>query len=430
MLKKEESRKSIFILTICVSLIIFLCSINTAYAISEQWSETFGGKNNDRATHIQQTQDSGYIITGIYQTKSGLLSTDDNAWLIKINSKGKKEWSKTFGGEKGDRAKYVQQTQDGGYIIVGETSSYGNGQSDIWLIKTDANGKQKWDKTFGNMGGESAESVEQTSDGGYIITGYGNIYEDNQVKSGAWLIKTDASGNKQWDKRFTNHPGMLYIDQTSDAGYIIIGQHQPFGDLFVTKTDERGNKTWSINYQSQQFPLYTVQQTLDGGYVVAGAKIIENMKNDAWIIKLNSNGDEQWNKTYGENKDDFIYFVQQTYDGGYIAAGSMIPALNSKNQKFAWIFKTDANGNKQWEKLFGENTEDDYFTYVQETSNGGYIALGTTSSYGKGGTDLFVVKLGDKSIDSTSSEKSTPGFSLFMGLSVFVIFFFSKKIKG
>ena len=425
MLKKEESRKSIFILTICVSLIIFLCSINTAYAISEQWSETFGDKNNDRATHIQQTQDGGYIITGIYQTKSGLLSTDDNAWLIKINSKGKKEWSKTFGGEKGDRAKYVQQTQDGGYIIVGETSSYGNGQSDIWLIKTDANGKQKWDKTFGNMGGESAESVEQTPDGGYIIIGYGNIYEDNQVKSGPWFIKTDANGNKQWDKRFlfTSYPGIVHIDQTSDNGYISIRRPSLERSSSVTKTDEEGNELWRRYYD--QFPLHAIQQTSDDGYIIASTKLITNMKNNAWIIKLNGDGDEQWNETYGENKNDNAYFVQQTSDGGYIVAGSEIPALSKTDENYAWIFKIDANGNKQWEKLYGENTEDDYFTYAQETSDGGYIALGTTSSYGKGGTDLFVVKLGDKSIDSTSSEKSTPGFSLFIGLSVFVIFFFS-----
>ena len=288
----------------------------------EEWNRTFGGTDFDEAWTVQQTNDNGYIIAGnTFSYGSG-----GSVWLIKTDENGSKQWDKIFGGTGIEKGRSVQQVDDG-YIITGTTSSYGSGGYDFWLIKTDENGSKQWDKTFGGNAFDNAYSVQQTIDGGYIIAGETRSFGvgNNDV----WLIKTDEYGNEQWNKTYggTNSDGAKAVHQTTDYGYIIIGSTSSYGgsysDVWLIKTDEFGNEQWNKTYGELEVAGGSdVQQTYDGGYIITGVTEHHNAYNsNVWIIKTDANGIMQWNKILGGVGDEEGHSIQQTVDGGYIIAG-------------------------------------------------------------------------------------------------------------
>ena len=174
------------------TLIIISCilAVGLISGCSKTFNKTFGGSDDDYIKSVQQTSDGGYILAG---RASSFWSVNPDVWLIKSDANGNKVWDKTFGGSSYDEACAVQQTSDGGYILAGYTRSFGAGKSAAWLIKTDANGNKVWDKTFGGSKNEYASAVQQTSDGGYILAGETTSFGAGGVDF--WLIKTDAKGN-------------------------------------------------------------------------------------------------------------------------------------------------------------------------------------------------------------------------------------------
>jgi parallel beta-helix repeat protein len=356
----------------------------------EEWNKTFGGVSDDLGYSIQQTKDGGYIIAGI----TDWTGDKGNAWLIKTDSNGNEEWDKTFGGSDLDGACSVQQTKDEGYIIVGTTSSYGKGNSDVWLIKTDSNGNEEWDKTFGGRYNDSAILVQQTSDEGYVIIGttdsYGAGYSD------IWLIKTDSEGKKEWDKTFGGSSFDMgnSVQQTSDEGYIIIGNTFSYGDgtgdAWLIKTDSDGNKEWNKTFGGSNGDWgYSIQQTSDDGYIITGYTESYGY-GGAWLIKTDSNGNEEWNETFGGPDYDYGLSVQQTKDGGYIIVGEMYSYGAGEDD--VWIIKTDSNGNEEWKKTIG-GSGNDVGLSVQQTEDNGYIIVGGTKSYGAGECDVWLIKI-------------------------------------
>ena len=257
-------------------------------------------------------------------------------------------WEKTFGGANLDLGYSVKQTSDGGYIITGRTTSFGNGGSDVYLIKTDGNGNELWNKTFGGTEDEQGYSVQQTTDGGYIITGRTESLGNGG--SDVYLIKTDGNGNELWNKTFggSNFNEGLSVQQTTDGGYIIAGNTSSSVDdnIYLIKTDDNGNELWNKTLGGTEDDLgYSVQQTTDGGYIVIGETTsFVNGYYDVYLIKTDGNGNELWNKTFGGIYHDVGYSVQQTNDGGYIITGKNSSFGNGDDDD-VYLIKTDGSGN-------------------------------------------------------------------------------------
>jgi hypothetical protein len=277
--------------------------------------------------------------------------------------------------------------------VVGSTASFGAGYENIFLIKTDANGNISWAKTYGGTEYDRASSVQQTSDGGYIVAGYTFSFG---AGSDVFLIKTDANGNISWAKTYggTDWDWASSVQQTSDGGYIMAGYTGSFGaggDILLIKTDANGNIIWAKTYGGTSYDeAYSVQQTSDGGYILAGeTRSFGAGDYDIFLIKTDANGNIIWAKTYGGTSYDYAYSVQQTSDGGYIMAGE----TNSFGAGFydAFLVKTDANGNIIWAKTYGGTYGDRAYS-VQQTSDGGYIVAGWTESFSAGSVDIFLIK--------------------------------------
>ena len=284
-------------------------------------------------------------------------------------------WAKTYGGSKFDDFNCVQQTADGGYIGAGVTASSGAGMKDGFLVKTDASGNVQWQQTFGGPADDGFNSVQQTADGGYIVAGY---TMDETIADLGWLVKTDAAGTKQWEQIMYsgNHQDEAQcVQQTADGGYIVAGWGAVLGhsyDGWLWKTDASGNETGLHYYGGLSADqLFSVQQTADGGYIAAGMTAsYETTPTQAWLIKTDSGLTEQWHQIFMKDDNGAFYSARQAADGGYIAAGC------SYNQHEAWLVKTDSGGTKQWDLTYGGPPTLNWGTSVQQTADGGYVMAG------------------------------------------------------
>ena len=314
------------------------------------WQKTYGSKGYDIAHSVKQITDAGYIVAG---------ESDENMLIIKLDGNGNIEWQKEYG--KGEIYS-IQQTIDGGYILVGNT------YDDILIVKLDMYGNVKWQKVIEDSSYSSSYSVQQTKDG-YILAGYVSInrgydvnYETYRYDRDAYIIKLDEEGNIQWQKTygssikniFGNYPDEIAysIQQTNDGGYIVAGD-TGFFDIWILKLDEEGNIQWQKTYSGigeDRIAVPTdpaseaIQQTSDGGYIVVGYtnSFGDKYHTDIWILKLDEEGNIQWQKTYGGEDYDEAKCVRETSDG-YIIAGETKSFGAGKDDFF--VFKVDKNGN-------------------------------------------------------------------------------------
>ena len=407
-----------------------LSGFANAQAPAIQWQKSLGGSSSDGASSIKQTNDGGYIVLGNSNSINGDVKGNHGGhdyWLVKLNNIGDTLWQKTLGGSNDESAQSVQQTSDGGYIVAGYTNSTngdvtGNhGLSDYWIVKLNSSGAIQWQKTLGGSSEDYAYSIQQTIDGGYIVAGETNSNDGNVTgnhgNSDYWIVKLNSIGTIQWQKTFggSNGESAQSVQQTSDGGYIIAGTTFPsFGiiDYWIIRLDSTGTLKWQKSLGGSN-PDYatSIEQTNDKGYIVAGNSRstdgdvtgLHGNNADFWVVKLDSSGNIQWNKCLGGYGDEGATSIHKTNDGGYIVAGySNIftgDVTNNYGDYDYWVVKLNSTGAIQWQKnLGGSNT--DYAYSIQQTSDGGYIVAGFSSSNDSdvtgnhGDKDFWVVKLG------------------------------------
>ncbi len=348
------------------------------------WTRVLGGGSFDKGYCVEQTDDLGFIIVG--ETNSYGAGGSD-VYLIKTDSLGLTEWARTIGGSEDDIGYCVQQTSDYGYIIAGMTRSFSVGSQDIYLIKTDASGYTLWTGTYGDLAHGEGKSVQQTGDNGYIIGGTTLGFEK------ALLIKTDGLGQAQWHNTYGSSSDCNYgncVDQTSDGGYIISGYRTPYpyGEdwgIYIAKADASGWMSWDqILGGPESEVCYSGRQTLDGGYILGA---YTSPFGDIRLFKTDIDGHEQWSHTYVNEGTDFCMDVQQTFEGGFIMVGQTNDVVLGYE---AYIVRTDHNGNMTWNLTVGENNSDAGYS-IKQIHDGGYIICGMCG--GPWSWDIYLIRL-------------------------------------
>jgi len=360
-------------------LSVLLCfSLVVSVDAASMWSQTYGGADDDVAYSLVATSDGGYAMAGFTCSFDG---EGFEFLLVKTDSDGVMEWNKTYGnpgaGWESNHAYSLVATSDGGYALAGETWSFGAGMADYWLVKTDSSGNVQWNRTYGGDNVDKAESVVATSDGGFVIAGIQWSFEPY----GVWLVKTDASGNMQWNKTYegTEDEGddiPRSVIATPDGGYALTG-----GPWFI-KTDALGNVQWNITYGGKEitvngtysfesYATYALVAASDGGYALAGSAV-NYIGEPPEIIPL---GITEWSAyTKGRRTDgeSSVGSLVEASDEGYTTANEESYLLQG-----LWLVKTDALGNMQWNRTYN-GTGDAWACSLVATSDGGYALSGWT----------------------------------------------------
>ena len=372
------------------SIFLFLTSLFSKAQVTFQ--KTYGGGNfGSQCSSLQQTNDSGFVLVG--RTGSFGAGSSD-VYLIKTDGAGNILWTKTFGGTGPDGGNSVRQTSDGGFILSGWTESF-SAAMNIYLIKTDANGNMLWSKTFGGSGVNEGYSAQETNDGGFILAGY--IHYFGAGNADAYLVKTNSIGDTLWTKTFggTSDDWGYSTQQTSDGGFVIAGETNSFGagnsDTYLIKTDGNGNMLWSKTFGGTGADYCnSVQQTIDGGFILSGTTASYGaVSYDLHLIKTNPSGNIIWSKTFGGSNADWGWSSQQTTDGGYVIAGET--NTFGAGYEDIYLIKTDLNGDTLWTKAIGSNNPDmGYFS--RQTKDGGLIIVGQTINTTSGNSFIYLVK--------------------------------------
>jgi hypothetical protein len=408
-------------------LIISILAINYFTTNAQHtFQKTYGGTAMDNGNSVRQTFDGGYIVVG---TTTSFGSGGGDVLAIKTNELGDTSWTKTFGGASDNEYGFcVQQTTDSGYIISGVASSFDDVAGDIYIIKLNASGDTIWTRTYGGIGYEWGAYLQQTTDGGYIIAGQTPAFGAGGFD--AYLIKIDVAGNLSWTKTYGGSGLEIgsAVQQTTDGGYILSGQIDSYGagstDFYLVKTDSTGNVVWAKAYGTPGSESgVTVKQTSDGGYIIGGTSenAIGPLGPDMCLIKTDSIGDTLWTKLYGGPMIDECYEVVQTTDGGYMMCGKSF-SFSTAGDYDVYIVKTDGQGIVQWSRSFGDSgsgSKNDIGNSIFQTNDGGYIIVGESMyGFGIGLKNIYLIKtdsLGNSGCNQGYPATATSIFSpLFM----------------
>jgi uncharacterized delta-60 repeat protein len=379
------------------------------------FKHTYGGALDDEGRSVQQTADGGYIIAG-YTCSYG--SGREDVYLVKADSEGNEEWSRVYGGANYDEGWSVRQTADGGYVIAGQTESFGAGFTDLYLVRTDPYGETLWTRTYGGTSDDYGYSVELANEGGFVIAGSTKAYgaADHDV----WLVRVNADGDTLWTRTYgiSRWEKGYSVDQTADGGYIVAGRTCANGSIwdgYLVRTDSRGDTLWTrVLGGSSHDETWSVQQTTDGGYIVAGYTCSTGSgAEDLYLVRLGPDGEVLWTRTFGWHDHDVGYSVQQTADGGFIAAGYTYG--EHVVQTAFYVVKVDSAGNTDWGTVF-DGPSYERARSVQQTTDGGYVIAGHTTSYGAGARDVYLIKtdsLGRVGVEEPETPPArAPGLSL------------------
>jgi len=403
-----------------------------------EWSKTYGGNSSDLLNCIQELRDGGYIAAG--ETSSSGTKGYSDIWILKVDSKGNEIFSKTYGGSKFDRAYIIKQTKDGGLITAGYSSSTDfdfmgiNSSAQNFLMKLDNDGNVIWKKKYGKSSVGGFVDIQETDDSGFILVGDTAFVhpcadkESNGIQK-IWILKIDETGNYVWSKTYGgNMTDLAYsIKRTKDNGYIVSGstdsncgditENKGGQDAWLLKLDENGDLEWQKTYGGSGIwdVANSIQQTNNDDYIVFGSTDSKDFDindskgmSDIWVFKINKQGDIIWSKTYGGTNQDVSIFISKsnfTIDNCYIFA-VLSSSIDGDITHYyggydGWFLKLDDDGNIKYQRNFG-GSGDDFLISTQQTKDNGYIMAGYTDSNdgdvteNRGGGDGLIIKLGVK----------------------------------
>jgi len=376
-----------------VTCLFLLSTLNICAASSTEWDILLGGSSDDLAVGIIQTDDGGFVIVG---TTHSFGAGSSDFWLTKLDTMGNMEWNRTYGGPHADTATAIIQTSDTGYAIAGTTNSFGAGDTNFWLVKVDSIGNLQWNQTYGETTAE-AKSLTQTSDSGYALVGL----QENDTNSSVWLVKTDSMGNLQWNQTYedNSHSKTVYsVVQLGDNGYVFGGSTNAYsediaGDGWLVKTDSEGVMQWNQTYDRNGGFDYVqaLIQTSDGGFTFAGNTGGFLGKN-VWIVKTDENGNIIWNTIWETPETAYFNGLIQTHDGGYIVTGATA-SLNGFFNSYMFLINVDVSGNIRWNSTY-EGLGDNKALFAVQTDDGDYVLAGTTLLTEEGAhSDIWFAKV-------------------------------------
>jgi len=344
---------------------------------SVTWSRTYG--QGSGRTPIQQTSDGGFVLA----------DRGAGVRVLKLDRRGELQWERDYMpvGYVLAEADSIQQTMDRGYIVSGQALSMGYKTGyDALLLKLDRKGNVEWSKTNGGVKDDRFTMAERTLDGGYIAVGnLESLASSNHVFNG-WVVKTDAAGNIVWQEAFVGED-IWSIDQTTNGDFLVSGTVGVSSKAYawVFKLDRGGGVMWQRAFAIADYNVgYLVRHTLDGGVMMAAeawtlSSIGDFLSSVTVFIRLDALGNSLWEKSYGASTENQPASITATLDDGFIMAGWASPVSSATGIRGPWLLKLDSRGNMVWQKLYGGLS--DFLSNVVETRNGGFVAAGLLSDY-------------------------------------------------
>jgi hypothetical protein len=391
------------------AILALLVLSSAAPAQTILWTKNHGGTQSDGAYDVTETTDGGFIVAG-FKSRANYLQ---DFHLLRTNSGGDMIWSRTFPGPLNGWGSEVLELPDGGFIAAGVIEV--NPQTfDSYVVRTDENGNLLWARQYdaGIGDDDRAHAIFLTEDGGFIIAGQAWWPEPPFGSYDVYVVKCDALGNREWTNRYKWAPEgadvALAVAQMSDGGFLIGGFTQAgTWDAYVIRTDTLGNVQWQRTYGGDWGDeAYDLKLTADGGFVLTGA-FISNAQTDTDIglVKANAAGDVEWERVYGGNDAEWGQQVWPTSDGGYLIAGHT--ASYGMGSWDGYVLRTDPNGTLLWTQIFGGESDDRGFA-VEQTRDGDAIVAGWAWSFGAGMGDVYLLKIDDGATVNVA-EGGAPG---------------------
>jgi hypothetical protein len=388
---------------------LFLASTAIADPGDTLWTRTYGGSLLEEGHSVRQTNDGGYVFAGFTQSFG---AGNNDYYLVRSDADGDTLWTRTYGGSSSDVARWVQQTDDNGYIIFGNTASFGAGSNDLYLVKTDSLGDTLWTRTYGGSNSEEGQCAQQTDDGGYAVCGNSSTFGPGGLD--VYVVKTDGNGDTLWTRAYGGSATdvAMEIQQTSDGGYIVGGYTGSFGaggfDFYLLKLDADGDTLWTRPYGgTANDQAFCVAQTDDGGYIMGGyTQSFGAGARDFYIVKTDSVGDTLWTRTYGGTDNEDCQELVQTDDRGYAFAGH---TTSFGNEWEFYLVRADEFGDTLWTRTYGGTSVDAAYS-VQQTDDYGFILGGRTYSFGAGNYDFYLVKTTPEGSVELTCDDSSPWF--------------------
>ncbi|MFW9817870.1 MAG: hypothetical protein ACFFEW_18290 [Candidatus Thorarchaeota archaeon] len=400
---------AVLILSLFFTPIVVRSSMNFDHTV---WSVAFGGINYDEGSSIVPCDNGGYVMSGRTQGFE-VLPHDDEVWLVHCDQDGNHLWNRTYGGgmkygghmSTHHHSVTVIKAENEGFLLTSHTTNFGPGDVNGWLIHTDGNGIHLWNHTYGGASDEVLIKSARSSDGGYVSVGFSENITAGIIDG--WIIRTDADGQHIWNSTCgVVDIGEIFTDviEINQGGFLIAGYLGGFSDfedrsgappdVWLYCIDADGNHLWNRTYGGSDVdgPNQVIQCTNEDFAIFGGTASFGAGNLDAWLLRVDHNGNHLWNQTYGGENIESGFGVAECQDGGFaLFTLSYTDAIGTSD---AWIIRTDSSGTPIWDQKYVGDDFDQFWGGI--CIDDAFVAVGITKSFGSGHVDMWVTKIPDR----------------------------------